>query len=516
MRVSRPIRSAVAVAVAAVTLALPGAAHAQQARSVDDVFPYPDAQLTLVNHRGLSPGFPENTLAAFRNSIALGVDVIEIDLRPTADGEIVILHDDTVDRTTDGTGSVRSLTLEQVKALDAGSYAGPGFTGERIPTFAETLAAVQGTGVRLLLDIKDSSLVEQIVRVTQQYDMVSEVIVGPRDVAALRAFQALDPDLTTLGFIATPADADAFIAAGVDYIRLWPRWILPSRDDAACQADYAARVAAFESGERDHPGSASCIVEHVVSQGTPVWSTVNDLDAAGMDELLRLGVTGILSDLPAELDRLLESIAELRFVTAAARVDALEATLTAEHPRLPRQGKADKELPKRAKQLAKHLDKQVGPAIAARDTEAACRALASLTSDAQGTAALDLSSELAGIRSTPGLLPVLTGRRCAAASAASVHRPVAVAADQLGGRRLHPHRRQAGGDQLRSSHTMSPIDSSACGIPPARCGDSTRPSSAAPGGRRPAARPARRRRRPGSGRRPPAPAARRSPRPRRG
>lgn len=405
MRLNLPARTMVAVAVAVATLAAPVAAHAQATRSADDVFPYPDSFLTLVNHRGLSPGFPENTLAAFRNSIDLGVDVIEIDLRPTADGEIVILHDDTVDRTTDGTGSVRSLTIEQVKALDAGSYVGPEFAGERIPTYEETLAVVKGTGVRLLLDIKDSSLVEDIVRITEAYDMVSEVIVGPRDVQALRAFQALNPDLMTLGFIATQADADAFIAAGVDYIRLWPRWILPSRDSAVCQADYAARVAAFERGERDHPGSASCIVEHVVSQGTPVWSTVNDLNEEGMDELLRLGVTGILSDLPAELDRLLESIVELRFVTAAKRVDALQATLAEQYPRVPRQNKADKELAKEAKHVIRELDKKVSADIAARQTEASCRGLASIRqrfaqSDLRVTAAQDLSSEIAQIRST--------------------------------------------------------------------------------------------------------------------
>jgi glycerophosphoryl diester phosphodiesterase len=405
MRWHIPVRTLGALAVAVVALAAPGTAHAQEHRSVDDVFPYPDSQLTLVNHRGLSPGFPENTLAAFRNSIALGVDVIEIDLRPTADGEIVILHDDTVDRTTDGTGSIRTLTLEQAKALDAGSYVGADFAGERIPTYAETLALVQGTGVRLLLDIKDSSLVEDIVRITQQYDMVSEVIVGPRDVEALRAFQTLDPALTTLGFIRTQADADAFIAAGVDYIRLWPHWILPSRDSAECQADYAARVAAFERGERDHPGSASCIVEHVVSQGTPVWSTVNELDAQGMDELLRLGVTGILSDLPAELDRLLESIAELRLLTAAQRVEALQAALAEQYPRVPRQDKADKELAKRAQHVIKQLDKKVSADIAARDSEAACRSLASILEratepDLRVTAGQDLSSELAQIRST--------------------------------------------------------------------------------------------------------------------
>ncbi|MBW7453383.1 hypothetical protein K0U00_04960 [Paenibacillus sepulcri] len=81
-------------------------------RDVANLFPYPDAELTLINHRGLSPNMPENTLVAFRNSVAMGVDVIEIDLRPTKDGEIVILHDDTVDRSTNGTGAVKDLTLK--------------------------------------------------------------------------------------------------------------------------------------------------------------------------------------------------------------------------------------------------------------------------------------------------------------------------------------------------------------------------------------------------------------------
>lgn len=311
----------VALAATAATVALtPASASAELPRSAAALFPYAGSDIELINHRGLSPGFPENTLAAFRNSVALGVDSIEIDMRATKDGEIVIMHDTTVDRTTDGTGAVDQLTLAEIKQLDAGG-------GERVPTYEEALHAVKGTGVRLLLDIKTAAVTERAVRLTEQHDMVDQVIVGPRTVANLQAFKALNPDLATLGFIATPADATPMIEAGVDYIRLWPHWILPSRDDAACQADYAARVAAFQRGDRDHPGSASCIVQQVLDQGTPVWSTVNDMPYAGMDELLGLGVTGILSDLPAELDRLIETIDAERVVSARAQTSDLVASL---------------------------------------------------------------------------------------------------------------------------------------------------------------------------------------------
>ncbi len=318
---SQTSRALAALTAVAAALALaPASANAALPRSADALLPYPGEEITLINHRGLSPGFPENTLAAFRNSVALGVDAIEIDMRATKDGEIVIMHDTTVDRTTDGTGAVSDLTLEQIKALDAGG-------GERVPTYEESLEAVKGTGVRLLLDIKTAAVTERAVRLTEEHDMVDQVVVGPRTVANLQSFKALNPDLTTLGFIATPADATPMIEAGVDYIRLWPYWILPSRDDEACKADYAARVAAFERGERDHPGSASCIVQDVVDQGTPVWSTVNDLNYEGMDELLQLGATGLLSDLPAEMDRLLDDIDAKRMASATAQVGALTAAV---------------------------------------------------------------------------------------------------------------------------------------------------------------------------------------------
>ncbi|MBR5547534.1 MAG: glycerophosphodiester phosphodiesterase [Clostridia bacterium] len=90
-------------------------------------------------HRGNSKYYPENTLIGFQSALQLPVDQLEIDLHMCKDGHIVMMHDHTVDRTTNGTGRVRDLTLEELKALDAGSWKGEQFAGTQIPTFIEFL-----------------------------------------------------------------------------------------------------------------------------------------------------------------------------------------------------------------------------------------------------------------------------------------------------------------------------------------------------------------------------------------
>ena len=88
-------------------------------------------------HRGWSAKYPENTMAAYKAAAELGVDQIETDIRITADGELVLIHDATVDRTTNGTGLVREKTLAELRALDAGSWKGEEFAGLQIPTLKE-------------------------------------------------------------------------------------------------------------------------------------------------------------------------------------------------------------------------------------------------------------------------------------------------------------------------------------------------------------------------------------------
>ncbi len=107
-------------------------------------------------HRGASAEAPENTLAAFRLAEEAGADGIEMDVHLTRDGHPVIIHDDTVDRTTDGRGRVQWLSLRQVRRLDAGSWFAPEFAGEKVPILEEVLAWAKGR-LRLNLEIKASA-----------------------------------------------------------------------------------------------------------------------------------------------------------------------------------------------------------------------------------------------------------------------------------------------------------------------------------------------------------------------
>ena len=105
----------------------------------------------IVAHRGCSATHPENTLAAFKAAIAAGADMIELDVNLSADRQLVVIHDRTVGRTTNGRGAVGALTLAQMARLDAGSWFDPRFGSERIPTLAQVLDSVRG---RLMVNIE--------------------------------------------------------------------------------------------------------------------------------------------------------------------------------------------------------------------------------------------------------------------------------------------------------------------------------------------------------------------------
>ena len=98
--------------------------------------------LLVIAHRGASGTCPENTLAAFRRAAALGAHMVELDVQLTRDGEVVVMHDWTLERTTDGSGAVAERSRAEIDRLDAGAWFGPAFRGERVPGLADVLVAI--------------------------------------------------------------------------------------------------------------------------------------------------------------------------------------------------------------------------------------------------------------------------------------------------------------------------------------------------------------------------------------
>ena len=115
----------------------------------------------LIAHRGLSATYPENTLPAFEQALRLDVDAIEFDVHMSRDGELVITHDDRIDRCSNGTGRVRDLTFEELRRLDFGNWKAPEFAGTRIPTLTEVLDLVEERrpGLYLCVELKEDDCV---------------------------------------------------------------------------------------------------------------------------------------------------------------------------------------------------------------------------------------------------------------------------------------------------------------------------------------------------------------------
>ena len=139
-----------------------------------------------IGHRGAAGHAPENTLAAVQKGIALGVDFVEIDVRRTADGALVALHDSTVNRTTNGKGRVDALSLRKLRAFDAGQ-------GERIPTVEEVLTSAAGHA-GLMLELKVAGVAHLTVQAVHKVDFSSPVIYASFLHDELAQVRAVEPD----------------------------------------------------------------------------------------------------------------------------------------------------------------------------------------------------------------------------------------------------------------------------------------------------------------------------------
>src|SRR5580704_13968839 len=113
-------------------------------------------RVVAISHRGEHLHHPENTIPAFQEAIRVGADFIEVDVQTTSDGKLVLSHDGTVNRCTNGTGKVSEMTFDQIEALDAGIKRGPEFAGVKVPTFDQVLDLAHGR-IGIYVDVKYAS-----------------------------------------------------------------------------------------------------------------------------------------------------------------------------------------------------------------------------------------------------------------------------------------------------------------------------------------------------------------------
>jgi glycerophosphoryl diester phosphodiesterase len=221
----------------------------------------------VIGHRGASGDFPENTLLAFAQALERGADALECDTRLTADGVPVVIHDATLDRTTNGQGPVEAVDLARLRRLDAGR-------GERVPTLAETLAAFPRT--EFILEIKDRRAAGPARRVLADQHAERRVLVGAFDRGALRPFDT--------GFCRSAARSETAVFWAMARVGVPP---------------FRASFVAFTVPERYGPVTvvSGAFVRAARRLGRPVhvW-TVND-PAEGR-RLRALGVSGIITNYP--------------------------------------------------------------------------------------------------------------------------------------------------------------------------------------------------------------------------
>jgi len=249
----------------------------------------------VIAHRGGAGQWPENTLHAFVRAVELGVDVLEMDVQMTQDGQLVVIHDSTVDRTSNGTGSVHELSLAELQTLDAG-YAWSTDGGKRfpfrgqgvqIPSLAEVFVRLPRTAMILEIKASQCATAAQLGRMIRQYDMTDRVLVASFDLETMQAFRRLYPEIATSG--AEPEIRRFYIMHQARLSRV-----------------YRPPMESFDipeySGDRHVATGRFVQAAHARNLHVHVW-TVND--PAAMQRLLEHGVDGITTDYP---DRLLQLV----------------------------------------------------------------------------------------------------------------------------------------------------------------------------------------------------------------
>jgi len=232
----------------------------------------------IIAHRGHSTGAPEQTMAAYRAAIDLGAEMIEADVQFSRDGRLVMLHDAKVDRTTSGKGLVADLTWSELQALDAGSWFGATFAGERIPSLDALFALAEETGVALCLEAKGETP-EEYLRVALavaaeivKRNRLGHDVLASFDHAALGAAAARFPGLHTA-----------------------PDRLPEHGPSTAAELVAQARAAGATIIQHHHADLTAAAVEGVQAAGIAIWAWPTT-KPADIERSLALGVDALMGD----------------------------------------------------------------------------------------------------------------------------------------------------------------------------------------------------------------------------
>ena len=210
----------------------------------------------VIGHRGAAGYAPENTMASFERGLALGVDAIELDIHPTSDGELVVIHDPTLERTTNGHGFVSAHSLAQLQQLDAGAWFDPAFAGQRIPVFREVLAWARGR-TRVVIEIKQGPIFypnveELLIAALDQANMRDQVLVISFDHLSARKVKQLAPDIPTGVLYVGRCINPVALARDAQADALLPYWALLTKAEVAAAHDAGLYIAPWGGPEQNY------------------------------------------------------------------------------------------------------------------------------------------------------------------------------------------------------------------------------------------------------------------------
>jgi len=275
----RPIAAAAAALALVLVIVLSPDATRVEAVNIFGTLHSPGQVSFVAGHRGGKDGAPENTMPAFELALRSKADFIETDLQLTSDGVPVLMHDFTLDRTTDGSGPVWNTTWKQIKALDAGSWFDAAYAGTRVPRLEDLLDIVRPSDKRVILELKGSWNDDQLRPVVEEirsHGLEERVMIAGFDITSLAAAERMGPEIQRVIIIHDVVGDPAVLAATCGAVA-----IVTSKEFL---------LADPEAVERVHDAGFGIMIYTLNSAKT--WS-----------EAIALGVDGIITDKPLELDR---------------------------------------------------------------------------------------------------------------------------------------------------------------------------------------------------------------------